>query len=110
MQDGEDGRKKFELPGSEPHYAPSLLFTINHMKLLIEPDFGGKSITGSQVLKITALQDTDIIELDAAELQVKSVSTAKNSLDFRAIDDKLAIKLGRALKEGQSADLFIEYS
>ncbi len=110
MQDGEDGRKKFELPGSKPHYAPSLLFTITHMKLAIEPDFGSQGIAGSQVLKITALQDTDSIELDAAELQVKSVSTAKRELGFRALDDRLTVKLGRALKEGGSIELAIAYS
>ncbi|HEX6253483.1 MAG TPA: hypothetical protein VFZ55_04610, partial [Nitrososphaera sp.] len=39
-QDENDTKKKsFELPGSRAHYAPSLSFTINHMRLEIEPHF-----------------------------------------------------------------------
>ena len=110
--DEENGKRKFEIPGSRAHYAPSLSFTINHMKLSMEPDFDNHTIIGSQVLKITALQDMDSIELDAAELQIKSISTANSSgrLDFRTLDDKLKIKLGKTLKEEESIELVISYS
>jgi hypothetical protein len=48
MLEGEDGRKRFELPGSRAHYAPSLLFTISHMQLAIEPDLHERTISCSQ--------------------------------------------------------------
>jgi aminopeptidase N len=105
----DDLRKKFELPGSRPHYPPSLSFTITHMRLAIEPDLQERSISCDQKLSITILQDTDTIELDAAELQIKSVS-AGSKLDFRGIDDKLAVKLGRTMKEGSKIELAISYS
>lgn len=105
----DDLRKKFELPGSRPHYPPSLSFTITHMRLAIEPDMQERSISCDQKLSITILQDTDVIELDAAELQIKSVS-AGSKLDFRGIDDKLAVKLGRTMKEGSKIELAISYS
>jgi aminopeptidase N len=109
MQIDEDGGKKFELPGSKAHYAPSLAFTITHMRLHIEPDFQERTIACEQVLEITALQDTGSIELDAEELQIKSVS-AGGPLDFRALDNKLTIKLGKTLKEGGKAEIAIAYS
>ncbi|MDQ3836140.1 MAG: hypothetical protein M3270_04310, partial [Thermoproteota archaeon] len=93
--DDENGtkRKNFELPGSRAHYAPSLSFTINHMQLEIEPDFQTHTISCKQKLSVIALQDTETIELDAAELQVEKVySEAK--LDFRTLDDKLVVNLG----------------
>lgn len=105
----DDVRKKFELPGSRPHYPPSLSFTITHMRLAIEPDLQERSISCDQKLSITILQDTDAVELDAAELQIKSVS-AGSKLDFRGIDDKLAVKLGRTMKEGSKIELAISYS
>ena len=105
----DDARKKFELPGSRPQYAPSLSFTITHMYLAIEPNLQECSIICDQRLSVTVLQDTDVIELDAAELQIKSVS-AGNKLDFRSIDDKLAIKLGRTMKEGSKIELAISYA
>src|ERR671910_2786239 len=91
-------KKNFELPGSRAHYAPSLSFTVNHMRLEIEPDLQKHIISCEQRLSIVTLQDTDTIELDAAELQVKMVSAA-GRLDFRSLDDKLVVKLGRTLKE-----------
>src|ERR671932_79608 len=95
IQDAEDGRKKFELPGSKAHYAPSISFTIDHMALNIEPNFDDYTITCSQVLKVTALQDTGSIELDAAELQLTSVSTGNHNLGFQTLDEKLKIKLNK---------------
>ena len=105
----DDARKKFELPGSRPHYPPSLSFTITHMRLSIEPDLQERSISCEQQLSIKILHDTDTIELDAAELQVKSIS-ASSKLDFRSIDDKLAVKLGRTMKEGSKVELAISYN
>lgn len=105
----DDVRKKFELPGSRPHYPPSLSFTVTHMHLAIEPDLQERSISCEQKLSITILQDTATVELDAAELQLKSVS-AGGKLDFRSIDDKLAVKLGRMMKEGSKIELAIAYT
>ncbi len=102
-------RKKFELPGSRPHYPPSLSFTVTHMRLAIEPDLQERSINCDQKLSITILQDIDAIKLDAAELQIKSVS-AGGKLDFRSIDDVLAVKLGRTMKEGSKIELAIIYT
>ncbi len=72
-------KKKFELPGSKAHYAPSLSFTISHMRLEIEPDLQSRTISCKQRLSIITLQDIDIIELDAAELQINLVSAARQA-------------------------------
>ncbi|MEW6604651.1 MAG: M1 family aminopeptidase, partial [Thermoproteota archaeon] len=105
----DDFRKKFELPGSKPHYPPSLSFTITHMRLAIEPDLQERSISCDQKLSITIIQDTDTIQLDAAELQIKSVS-AGGKLEFRSLDDELIVKLGKTVKEGSKIDLAIAYT
>jgi aminopeptidase N len=102
-------RKKFELPGSRAHYAPSLSFTITHMRLEIEPDFQNLKIGGQQSLSIMTLQDIDTIELDAAELQVDKISAA-DRLDFRNLDDKIIVKLGGTLKEGNKTEIYISYT
>jgi aminopeptidase N len=101
--------RKFELPGSKAHYAPSLSFTINHMWLEIEPHLQRGTINCQQRLSIVTLQDTDTIELDAAELQVKIVS-AVDRLNFRSLDDKLVVKLGKIIKEGSKIEIYISYS
>jgi aminopeptidase N len=105
----DDLRKKFELPGSKPHYPPSLPFVITHMRLAIEPDLQERSISCDQRLSITILHDTDAIELDAAELQIRWVA-AGSKLEFRSLEDKLVVKLGRTMKEGNKIELNISYA
>src|SRR5919205_475846 len=102
-------KKNFELPGSRAHYAPSLTFTIDHMRLEIEPHLQRHTISCEQRLSVVTLKETDTIELDAAELQVKTVS-AEDRLDFRSIDDKLVVKLGRIRKERSKFELSISYT
>src|ERR687888_33899 len=116
--------KKFELPGSRAHYAPSLSFTINKMRLSVEPDFNSKTISCNQQLELIAIQDIDEIVLDISELQIKSIffvactnTTSNNStpntsrnLDFHNYDDKLHIKLGKLITEGVTFHINILYS
>ena len=102
-------RKSSNFQASKAHYAPSLSFTISHMRLEIEPDLQSRTISCKQRLSIITLQDIDIIELDAAELQINLVSAA-DKLDFRSLDDKLVVKLGRILKEGSKIELDISYT
>src|SRR5436189_6122847 len=115
QEDNGSNVKKFELPGSKAHYAPSLSFTISHMQLSIEPDFKSKTISCEQQLEIIAIQDLDEIILDICELHIKSVfyidvvvaaaATADDSdsgnrtkkLNFRKYGDKLIIKLDKVL-------------
>ncbi|HEV3433357.1 MAG TPA: M1 family aminopeptidase [Nitrososphaera sp.] len=108
--DNNTNRKKFELPGSRAHYAPSLSFTITHMRLEIEPDFQNHMISCQQSLSIMTLQDIDTIELDAAELQVDKISAAAGRLNFRNLDDKIIVKLDRTLNEGSKTEIYISYT
>jgi aminopeptidase N len=106
----EEAKKKFELPGSWAHYPPSLVVMVNHMRLEIEPDLQKQEIFCRQELEITAIRDTDTVELDAAELAIKSVSSSNKKLPFRAVGDRLTIRLGKTLKEGDSQKLALAYS
>ena len=63
--------KKFEFPGSIPHYPQLLSFTIEYMILKIKPDFDSDSLKDCrQKLKIIALEDINEIKLDIAEIDV----------------------------------------
>lgn len=106
--DGQDAGKKFELPGSKPHYAPNLVFTISHMRLEVEPDIKARAVSCSQELEIVAVQDAQEIELDAVDLDIKSVALNGKKAPFRTIGDKL--KILKSLKEGDRAKISISYS
>ena len=126
QEDNGSNIKKFELPGSKAHYAPSLSFTISHMQLSIEPDFKSKTISCEQQLEVIAIQSIDEIILDICELHIKSVSSVDidvaiaahdsdsnnhiKELNFRNYGDKLIIKLERMLSEGSIFRIAIVYS
>jgi aminopeptidase N len=128
-QNSTDITKKFELEGSSPHYPPSLLFTIDYMLLLIEPNLKhkeGNLINCTEKLDIVAKQDINEIELDIAELKIHSVSSSGNlcrdnkntnknndkELFFtpHSRKDKLTIKLAEPLSKGNSICISIKYS
>jgi aminopeptidase N len=115
-------KESFELNGHSTYYSPDIDFVIDKMWLEIEPDFITKTIEGKQQIKLTTKQDLDKIELDCAELDVKSVylsyavdiyldgSQEKRQLEFSQQNDKLIIKLNQFLKEGTKFHLLINYS
>ena len=47
--------KKFQFPGSTPHYPPLFSFSVDYMMLKIKPDFDSNTLKDCmQKLKITA--------------------------------------------------------
>ena len=84
--------------------------------------FSNKTIEGKQQIKLTTKQALDKIELDCAELDIKSVYLSyavdiyldgpqeKRKLEFSQQNDKLTIKINQFLKEGTKFHLLINYS
>jgi aminopeptidase N len=115
-------KESFELTGHSTYYSPDIYFVIDKMWLEIEPDFQTKTIEGKQQIKLTTKQDLDKIELDCAELDVKSVYLSyavdiyldepqeKRKLEFSQQNDKVIIKINQFLKEGTKFHLLIKYS
>jgi len=115
-------KESFELKGHSTFYSPDIYFVIDKMWLEIEPDFETKTIEGKQQIKLTTKQDLDKIELDCAELDIKSVylsyavdiylngSQEKRKLEFSQQNDKVIIKINQFLKEGTKFHLLINYS
>ena len=102
-------------------YPPSMPFTIENIRLKIEPNFSAKKIFGEEQLKLLARQDISEIELDVGELvKIRSVifSTGADSdttYDKRELhpeihSGKLLIHLGDKLNEGTKFHLVIAYT
>jgi aminopeptidase N len=104
------------------NYPPSQYFVINHMWLLIEPDFKTKRLQCKQQLKITALQDLEKIELDCAynnqhKIIIDSLlySNAasiddKKKIIYQQYNDKLILDFDKRILEGSKFYLIINYS
>jgi len=107
--------KTFELPGSKPHYPPSIFFDIEYMWLSVEPDFLSRAIKCRQQLKLLIRQDTNKIELDCAKLKIGSVFLSSDvqdikELSFKNTNEKLFVEIGKVLPEGSRINLIINYS
>ena len=108
--------KKFQFPGSTPHYPPLFSFSVDYMMLKIKPDFDSNTLKDcTQKLRITACEDISEIKLDIAEIDVHQVissssNTSVMSFDILKNDDKLIITLGQTLQKGNTTDLTIRYS
>ncbi|MEM3001467.1 MAG: M1 family aminopeptidase [Candidatus Nitrosocaldus sp.] len=108
---GASNSKRFELPGSRAHYAPSKPFLIKHIKLELKPDLNEGSINAREEIEITANSEgLGSIVLDAAELNIARVTLGEQELTFKHVDERLRIELPTELREGESIKLAIEYS
>ena len=104
------------------HYPPSLYFNIDYMWLSIEPDFNTKRIACKQQLKITTLQNLEMVELDCSfndthKIEIESIYYSYSAsegdarkLNYRQSNDKLSIELGEKLPEGSKFYLIITYT
>ena len=120
---------KFELDGSKSNPIKFYPFSLDYMKLVIEPDLKSNHnnlIKCREELDITATRDIKEIELDVVELKILKVSLKsflnskkdsyiKNNFkelsfndDYYTID-KLKIQLGE-IKKGEKICIIIEYS
>jgi aminopeptidase N len=104
------GRRPFQPAHVEPQYPRDRAVDIRHIKLEVALDFTAKSISGTATHRIAAIYSgVDRIELDAAEMEIKSVAAAGSPVAFETDAAKLRITLARPLSEGDELELAIEY-
>ena len=107
-----NSNSRFAFPGSTPQYIPVLPFVIDYMVLRIEPDLESKQLDNCEVdLNIRAIRDTYEIELDAVEMEIKSISSF-SSISIKETnlkEDKLIITFSDPLIKGSNITLNIKY-
>jgi aminopeptidase N len=102
------GAKAFELPTAKRHYAPDRQAEID--RVVIELWIDPPRIRGRVRIALSPLLDTDRLELDAAELSIRSVSDDRGRpLPFEIEDSRLAVLLDRRVHVGEPVSLSIEY-
>lgn len=91
------------------HYTRDRDFDLTHIKLDLAFDEKAKSVKGFAELTLTPIHALKKVELDAVDLNVKSVRLAGKKLAFEAADEKLNVTLDRQVKEGQSLTIKVAY-
>ncbi|MBI4393197.1 MAG: HEAT repeat domain-containing protein [Euryarchaeota archaeon] len=92
------------------HFVRDKTFDIDHVRLDIRVDEKAGTVGGSATIELSAIAAVSEIELDAIDLQVKRVVEGGKSLRFERLAEKLRIRLGRKLKEGQKTRVKVFYS
>src|SRR2546425_3475891 len=102
------GRKPWK---GEPKPRRDLEFHVRHYKVVLDVDLGSRELRGRAFLTIEAIRD-GIREavLDAAELNIASVTVAGRAARHETEGEKLRVHLPRSLRLGRRATIDIAYS
>ena len=104
-------KRLFPLPGDESHWPRDRVFDLRHVKLELALDVDNKRIGGTAHHTFALINDgVDVVEFDAAELQIGSVSLSDGTLlNYSHEDNKLQIELGSPREAGEELTVQIEY-
>jgi len=101
----------FILPGQPTRYTRDVPFKIEHLKLELDPDFESRKILAKSSFKIAAFGGPiSHIELDAVDLNFKSILVNGAVAKFETRPRLVRIELGFELQAGSTLDLVIEYA
>ena len=104
-------RRPFQPDYVEPKWPRDRVVDIKHIKLEVALDFAARRIAGTATHTLAAILDgLTQLEFDAAEMEVGAVRVGGEPHSFDHSDDKLRIRLERALKAGDEVEVAIDYS
>jgi aminopeptidase N len=104
-------RRPFQPDHVEPKWPRDRVVDIKHIKLQVALDFKEHRISGTATHRLAAiLDDVRELEFDAAEIEVASVRAGAQSISFDHSDEKLRVRLERALKAGDEIEVAIDYA
>jgi aminopeptidase N len=104
-------RRPFQPDHVEPKWPRDRIVDITHIRLQVTLDFKERRISGTATHRLAAiLDDIRELEFDAAEIEVASVRAGTQAISFDHSDEKLRIRLERALKAGDEIEVAIDYA
>ncbi|MBV8245818.1 MAG: M1 family metallopeptidase, partial [Candidatus Eremiobacteraeota bacterium] len=105
-----DGHRRFELPGSMPHYGPDKKVDVLHIDLELRPDLARQRLDAVCTTTVAALDEAvSSLELDAVDLAVESVQCDKRPLSFVHRNKRLEIAFDPPIAPGKQASFAVAY-
>ncbi len=108
-----DGEKKFELPGAEPHYPPSLTFDVDHIRIEAELEIEKKWFKGKVTHHLRSVSpEADEVAFDAIDFKNVSVYSEKGTpldFDYDKVENKIRIYFPEKIPKGVTTEVTIEY-
>ena len=104
-------RRPFQPDYVEPKWPRDRVVDVKHIKLEVALDFQARRIGGTATHTIAAiLGDLRRLEFDAVEMEISAVRIGGEAHSYDHSDDKLRVKLERALRAGDEVEVAIDYS
>ncbi len=98
------------LMGTE-HHLPDRQFVMKHLRLDLRFDDEKETVTGTAQVTLRPLSEgLDHVVLDAAEMNISSVTLGDRRLVFETGSEKLTIELGRSASRDEDLTIEIAYS
>ena len=102
--------REFAFPGTRPRFAPDRVVDIQHIALVLEVDPKHHQVSGTATLRAMVLAPmTKVVELDAVELTIETVSAGGKPVTFRHDGKRLRVELASPLAAGAELTLAIAY-
>ncbi|TMQ54974.1 MAG: hypothetical protein E6K74_04445 [Candidatus Eisenbacteria bacterium] len=102
------GRKPWK---GEPKPRRDLEFHVRHYRVVLDVDLEARELSGRAALTIEAIRDgIREVALDAAELNIASVTVAGRPVRHETEGERLRVHLPRSLRVGRRATIDIAYS
>ncbi len=98
-------------PGNGRQYARDRVVDVKHLRIEISPDFKQRSVAGITSIRFSPIaRAIDTIEIDAVDLSIEKVESAKKIADWGHDDKKLSISFSEDLKAGEEVEVTVTYS
>jgi aminopeptidase N len=102
--------REFAFPGTRPRFAPDRVVDIQHIALVLDVDPEKRTVSGTATLRAMVIApNTKIVELDAVELSIESVTAGGKPAAFRYDGKRLRVELPTTLATGAELTLAVEY-
>nr|MDQ3301086.1 M1 family metallopeptidase [Myxococcota bacterium] len=102
--------REFAFPGTRARYAPDRVVDIQHLALVLEIDPVLRTVSGTATLRCAAIASgARVIELDAVELTIDSVTVGGEPATFRHDGKKLRVELAKPLAAGAELVIAVAY-
>ncbi len=97
-------------PGNGRQYARSRRVDVKHQKIEITPDFKDRSIKGIATIRFSPIaRALNRLELDAVDLDIKKVESAKKISEWDNDDKKLTVLFARAIEPDEEVEVTVTY-
>jgi aminopeptidase N len=108
-EDEKNPYKPFQPANVEPKFPRDRGFAVTHTLLRIKIDEKANTVEGTATLTVQPIHDLDRVELDAASMEIRSVTLGGKKVAFDHDEPRLVLRPAKKLAEAKPVEVKIDY-